>query len=98
MKIKVEEFESFQNGSKRIEVTYDNGKGLWDGPQRITVHSNKDGISKIFLDMSNYENHRGKDDEIDNIVDFVSSNLLAGNFSQSDIGNDLEISFDQNQS
>lgn len=65
---------------------------MWDGPKRITVHSNKDGISKIFLDMSNYENHRGKDVEIDKIVDFVSSNLLERNFSQSDKGNDLEIS------
>lgn len=91
MIVKVEEFNKSNDGS-RVEVLYENGKGLWDGPQRITVHSSKGQISKVFIDMSNYDKHKGKDDEIDQIVSYLSLNLLEGNFTEGNIGNEIEIS------
>ena len=48
MIVKVEEFSKSDDGSKFIEVLYENGKGLWDGPQRITVHSYKERNFKGF--------------------------------------------------
>ena len=92
MIVKVEEFSKSDDGSKFIEVLYENGKGLWDGPQRITVHSYKEEISKVFIDMSNYDKHKGKDVEIDKIVSHLSTNLLEGNFTEGNIGNEIERS------
>ena len=42
--------------------------------------------------MSNYDKHKGKDDEIDQIVSYLSLNLLEGNFTEGNIGNEIEIS------
>ena len=52
-------------------------------------------IQKELLDKIielHFDKHKGKDVEIDKIVSHLSTNLLEGNFTEGNIGNEIEIS------